>query len=116
MFVPYFVGLRRRKGAERFVAIHAGVGARTEAVEQALHEKIDVVRATIDAVIAPQAPIADDSGNHVVTAASTAPEARIEAPMCKCGAVMVLRHRKADGAAFWGCSTFPRCRHTLAID
>lgn len=116
VFVPYFVGLLRRKGAERFVAIHAGLGARTEAVEQALHEKIDVVRAAIDAVISPQTPIDDDIGKSVVTAASTASKPRAEPPTCKCSAVMVLRHRKADGAAFWGCSTFPRCRHTLAVD
>ena len=27
-----------------------------------------------------------------------------------CGAKMVLRHRKSDGSAFYGCSRFPSCR------
>jgi hypothetical protein len=31
---------------------------------------------------------------------------------CRCGAPMVLRHRRSDGAAFYGCATFPACRHT----
>jgi ssDNA-binding Zn-finger/Zn-ribbon topoisomerase 1 len=32
-------------------------------------------------------------------------------PICpKCGAAMVLRNRKSDGAPFWGCSGFPTCR------
>ena len=30
----------------------------------------------------------------------------------KCGAKMVLRHRKSDGAAFYGCSRYPQCRGT----
>jgi hypothetical protein len=33
-------------------------------------------------------------------------------PTCRCGAPMVMRHRRRDGAAFYGCSTFPACRHT----
>lgn len=32
---------------------------------------------------------------------------------CRCGAAMVLRHRRSDGNAFLGCSTFPKCRHTI---
>ena len=35
-------------------------------------------------------------------------------PACRCGSDMVLRHRRADGAPFWGCSRFPDCRHTIA--
>ena len=32
-------------------------------------------------------------------------------PSCPiCGAKMVLRHRKSDGGAFYGCSRFPSCR------
>jgi restriction system protein len=31
----------------------------------------------------------------------------------KCGEEMVVRPRRADGNLFWGCSTFPRCHHTM---
>ncbi len=34
----------------------------------------------------------------------------------KCGAKMVLRHRKSDGRAFYGCSTFPQCRGIIKAD
>jgi hypothetical protein len=41
-------------------------------------------------------------------------------PRCpRCGAPLVLRtaHRKPyDGAQFWGCSTYPRCRHLSQLD
>lgn len=33
-------------------------------------------------------------------------------PVCSCGAPMRRRVRRRDGAAFWGCSTFPACRTT----
>ena len=33
----------------------------------------------------------------------------------RCGSPMVRRERRADGAAFLGCSTFPACRATLPI-
>jgi DNA helicase II / ATP-dependent DNA helicase PcrA len=34
-----------------------------------------------------------------------------QSPLCpKCNSSMIKRHRKSDGNAFWGCSTFPRCR------
>jgi len=37
-------------------------------------------------------------------------------PLCpKCDAVMVLRHRRNDGAPFWGCSRFPDCRSIVKI-
>lgn len=37
-------------------------------------------------------------------------------PACsRCGSAMVRRERRADGAAFLGCSTFPACRATLPI-
>ena len=32
---------------------------------------------------------------------------------CGCGGTMVLRHRRADGAPFWGCSRYPSCRRVL---
>ena len=31
----------------------------------------------------------------------------------KCGARMVLRHRKSDGKPFYGCSRFPACRSVI---
>ncbi|NGP61391.1 hypothetical protein FLT15_24480 [Paenibacillus thiaminolyticus] len=34
--------------------------------------------------------------------------------ICKCGAPMTRRKNK-QGVEFWGCSNFPRCRHTKAI-
>lgn len=37
-------------------------------------------------------------------------------PVCRCGAPMVGRTRRSDGAAFYGCSTFPTCRQTRRIE
>ena len=37
-------------------------------------------------------------------------------PTCACGASMVRRTRRSDGAAFYGCSTFPQCRRTRQRD
>lgn len=40
----------------------------------------------------------------------------IAAPTCPwCGSTMVRRERRSDGAAFWGCSTFPACRGTREL-
>lgn len=113
VFVPFFVGTLRRKGSERLVAIHAGNGARIESVEQALHEKVDVLRRSMtEAHIAPSpSPVLE---RNVAGALGSDPAAG-EERTCRCGAPMMLRHRKADGAAFWGCSTFPRCRHTEPV-
>ncbi len=36
-------------------------------------------------------------------------------PTCRCGAQMVMRRRRRDGAPFYGCSTFPACRQTKPI-
>ncbi len=37
-------------------------------------------------------------------------------PRCpKCGLAMVRRARGRDGAPFWGCSTYPRCRGTREL-
>ena len=33
-----------------------------------------------------------------------------EGQMCQCGSEMVLRHQRADGSPFWGCSRYPACR------
>lgn len=38
-------------------------------------------------------------------------------PACpRCGASMVQRRRRQDGAAFWGCPEFPRCHGARPID
>lgn len=38
------------------------------------------------------------------------------APACpKCAATMVERTNRANGQAFWGCSKFPGCRGTVAV-
>lgn len=114
IFVPFFIGTLRRKGSERLVAIHAGNGVRIESVEQALHQKVDVLRQALaerESRRAPTTSVPDGEGLPVA-----APEASVgEARPCRCGSSMVLRRRKADGAAFWGCSTFPKCRHTEPI-
>ena len=36
-------------------------------------------------------------------------------PTCRCGATMIERTRRKDGQTFYGCSTFPDCRHTQPI-
>ena len=114
VFVPFFIGTLVRKGSERLVAIHAGNGVRIESVEQALHEKVDVLRHALterESRHAPTTSVADGKVLPVATPETSVGEAR----PCRCGSSMVLRHRKADGAAFWGCSAFPKCRHTEPI-
>jgi hypothetical protein len=37
------------------------------------------------------------------------------APVCSCGAEMVVRTRRSDGNRFLGCSRFPACRHTREL-
>lgn len=114
VFVPFFVGTLRRKGSERLVAIHGGNGARIEPVEQALHEKVDVLRRALAERELRRSPTTPVTDNEVLPVAVA--EVRAEQSCtCRCGAPMVLRHRKADGAAFWGCSTYPKCRHTEPV-
>ena len=37
-------------------------------------------------------------------------------PLCpRCGAVMRLRHRRSDGAPFYGCSNYPQCHGTIDV-
>lgn len=114
VFVPFFIGTLSRKGTERLVAIHAENGARVEAVERALHEKVDVLRRALNEhearLTSDPEPVANIDAEEVPPASPVE-----EARPCRCGAAMVLRHRKADGAAFWGCSTFPKCRNTEPI-
>ena len=113
VYVPFFVGSLRRKARERLIAIHAGNGARVEALEQALHGKVDVLRQALTdskAGAPPAVPVPEGA------VAPADPDGGVEdARTCRCGEPMVVRHRKADGAAFWGCSTFPQCRHTAPM-
>lgn len=112
VYVPFFVGSLRRKARERLVAIHAGKGHRVEAVEQALHDKVDVLRQALTGSKAagrPAVPVAEGA------VAPADPDGDTGRTCTTCGEPMVVRHRKADGAAFWGCSTFPGCRHTEPI-
>ena len=38
-------------------------------------------------------------------------------PICpRCGAPMILRHRKSDGGAFYGCSKYPNCRGIVNVE
>lgn len=34
----------------------------------------------------------------------------------ECDGPMVSRKRKSDGARFWGCAAFPRCKGTRDVD
>lgn len=114
VYVPFYVGTLRRKSSERFVAVHAGNGARVEAVERALHEKVDILRGALaDASSTP--PSSSTAGLDAAELAAGMSSENETTPTCRCGEPMVLRHRKADGAPFWGCSTFPRCRHTEPV-
>lgn len=112
VFVPHYVGVLRRKGTERLIAVHANLGVRDEAVERALHERIDLLRRAVESAQAH--PVIDEPAPEPTTvdALGSPEEARPPSPICTCGAEMVIRHRRSDGVEFWGCPTYPRCRHT----
>lgn len=60
-------------------------------------------------------PRADDARRVDPTQAPTQdlPPANFELPVCpKCAGPMARRTNRRDGAAFWGCKEFPRCRGT----
>lgn len=113
VYVPFYIGTLRRRTGERLVAIHAGTAMRVDSVEKALHDKIDILRQALDEAASQGAERTAHPPTELVHEAigSLAHPSDV-ARMCKCGEAMVLRHRKADGAPFWGCSTFPRCRNT----
>ena len=47
---------------------------------------------------------------------ATSPTGAVSAPSCnRCGEPMVVRRRRSDGNQFFGCSAFPRCRHTQPL-
>ena len=118
VFVPFFVGSLRHKGTERLIAIHAQLATRSVELEHALHERIDVVRNALQDAASDGTPGNGirESAPAIEAASPPIESAVVMAPTCRCGQGMVLRHRKVDSAAFWGCSTFPRCRQTLPID
>jgi hypothetical protein len=58
---------------------------------------------------APLDPARSDDGGE-----RAEPPARAAAN-CRCGAAMVERRHRRDGERFFGCSTFPACRHTQPI-
>lgn len=115
VFVPFYVGTLRRKTSERLVAVHAGNGTRVESVEHALHERVDLLRQVLKAP-KPPTPAGSPTTTPEVAIGGRAESAPPETRPCKCGDSMVRRNRKSDGAPFWGCSTFPRCRHTEQVE
>ena len=78
-------------------------------VEQILARLVKIDEGISDEVR--QAHVSRLHANHDSVQLSVACE-RGELKCPKCGAKMVLRHRKSDGAAFYGCSQYPQCRGT----
>jgi hypothetical protein len=54
---------------------------------------------------------------HLGRSAAPVQETESHGPVraCDCGGQMVVRHRRADGAPFWGCSRYPKCRTTSSV-
>ena len=51
------------------------------------------------------------------SAGSRLPYPPTSSPECPyCGGRMVVRNRKADGAPFWGCASYPECRGIVNYD
>lgn len=90
-----------------------GVPIMTDAkVEQILARLVKIDEEIPDEVR--QAHVSRLHANHDSVQLSVACE-RGELKCPKCGAKMVLRHRKSDGAAFYGCSRYPQCRGTRQV-
>ena len=70
------------------------------------------------------APVATPFFTSTQPASSTPPKPSTGRPpaeatgtvACTCGAEMVMRTRRRDGAQFFGCSRYPQCRHTRPSD
>lgn len=58
----------------------------------------------------------DPRPDFFVTAATTPRSETPSPPTCRCGQPMVLRKRRCDGAPFFGCSTYPKCRNTQPLE
>lgn len=75
-------------------------------------EQVVVKLGTIDAAVPDEARLShihNLKASHDPIQLSVACEmGELKCP--KCGAKMVLRHRKSDGAEFYGCSRYPQCR------
>ena len=69
--------------------------------------------AAADRLIAPRSPT--DDPERPMETVSHAEQATKETGGCTCGGVWIQRRRRADGAAFLGCSRFPSCRRTLPL-
>jgi hypothetical protein len=87
------------------------------------------IAATLDAALAPAEPVTGRSGGSKAAPQPTgtsqtrskgspaaSPIGAVPAPTCnRCGESMVVRRRRNDGNQFYGCSAFPRCRHTQPL-
>ena len=86
----------------------------TPIMSDAMVEKIVLNLATIDAAVLDESRLSHISNlkaSHDPVQLSAACEmGELKCP--KCGAKMVRRHRKSDGAEFYGCSNYPNCRGT----
>ena len=117
VYLPFYIGSLKRRGVERLVAIHGQQGGRIERLERALQERVDV----LSTALAERAQRTSRTGPGAETPPIATPPPPVAAspsgedPTCKCGQPMVRRVRKSDSAPFWGCSTYPRCRHTLPM-
>jgi hypothetical protein len=84
------------------------------------------ITAALDAALAPADPAIGRSAGAKIAPQRTgssqassegspvpSPTGAVSAPACsRCGEPMVVRRRRSDGNEFYGCSAFPRCRHT----
>ena len=114
-YLPYYVGVLSRKGTERLIAVHGAMCTRSEAVEQALHERIDLFRRALNDTKTPPNQDGPSSPDSTVAPEPAPAATEVVSPTCRCGQAMVLRHRRADDAPFWGCPAYPLCRHTLPV-
>jgi restriction system protein len=59
-------------------------------------------------------PVVKQAGAVVISTMKEQVAASSGAMICECGASLVKRVSRT-GNAFWGCSTFPKCRHTQSV-
>ena len=81
--------------------------------------KPEQVPRIVSAILAWQGTIAEErKAAHVenLKASHRAISSSAAVPKCPhCGGDMVLRHRRSDGAAFYGCRSYPRCKGIVNI-
>jgi hypothetical protein len=87
------------------------------------------ITAALDRALAPAEPVTGRSGGSKVAPKPTCPSQAnskgspaaspaeaVSTPSCtRCGQSMVVRRRRSDLNRFYGCSAFPRCRHTQPL-